>query len=120
MIKDPNYFKALLEAEKIKLTGELESIAELNTETDGWNTRQTMHDESTNADPNEVADKLEEFETNESIKDKLAKQLAEVDNALSKFEKGTYGICEISGHEIEEDRLGALPSARTCKEHMND
>ena len=41
-----------------------------------------------------------------------------VDEALEKIEKGTYGICETGGEKIEEDRLEANPSARTCKAHM--
>ena len=32
---------------------------------------------------------------------------------------GTYGTCEVSGEQIEEDRLEADPAARTCKAHMN-
>jgi len=36
---------------------------------------------------------------------------------LKKIEDGTYGICEVGGEEIPEDRLDANPSARTCIEH---
>ncbi len=44
----------------------------------------------------------------------------EVRAALKKIEAGTYGICEISGEPIEEDRLEVNPAARTCKEHMDE
>ena len=37
-----------------------------------------------------------------------------------KMEKETFGICEVCGKEIEEDRLLANPSARTCKKHLNE
>ena len=40
--------------------------------------------------------------------------------ALSKIEKGTYGVCEISGEPIEEERLNADPGARTCMEHLGE
>ena len=43
----------------------------------------------------------------------------EIDAALEKMEKGTYGICEVCNKPIEEDRLEANPAAKTCKEHMN-
>jgi Tfp pilus assembly PilM family ATPase len=45
--------------------------------------------------------------------------LQEVMTALTKIEEGTYGTCEVSGDEIETDRLEANPAARTCKAHMN-
>lgn len=41
----------------------------------------------------------------------------EIDHALSKFELGTYGICEVSGDSIPEERLDAIPWARQRVEH---
>jgi RNA polymerase-binding transcription factor DksA len=55
----------------------------------------------------------------EAISRQLEVQLVEVEAALERIEKGTYGICEISGTQIEEDRLDANPAARTCKAHIN-
>jgi RNA polymerase-binding transcription factor DksA len=70
------------------------------------------------ADENEVADKMGELEDNTSIMNQLDKQLNEVNAALEKIDKGTYGICEISGEPIERERLEANPSARTSLKHM--
>jgi RNA polymerase-binding transcription factor DksA len=42
----------------------------------------------------------------------------DVKEALDKIEEGRFGICEECGEKIEEDRLEANPSARTCKAHM--
>jgi RNA polymerase-binding transcription factor DksA len=39
---------------------------------------------------------------------------------LKKMEQNTFGTCEICGNEIEEDRLEAMPSARTCKAHLEN
>jgi len=55
----------------------------------------------------------------ESIHDNtlLAQQqheLSEVIHALSKIDKGTYGICEESGDVISLERLRAMPHARYC------
>ena len=36
----------------------------------------------------------------------------EIDHALTKFDEGTYGICEASGEPIPEERLEAIPWAR--------
>ncbi len=41
----------------------------------------------------------------------------EIDHALAKFDLGTYGICEISGEPIPEERLEAIPWARERVEH---
>lgn len=38
--------------------------------------------------------------------------IEEIDHAAAKLELGTYGICEVSGEPIPEERLEALPWAR--------
>ncbi|MHB1781337.1 MAG: TraR/DksA family transcriptional regulator [Acidimicrobiales bacterium] len=38
----------------------------------------------------------------------------EIDDALRKIERGTYGICESCGEAIPSARLEALPYARLC------
>jgi len=38
--------------------------------------------------------------------------IEEIDHALSKFDEGTYGICEVSGEPIPQERLEAIPWAR--------
>lgn len=117
---DTNHFKQKLQKEKATLEEELSTIGVRDKRSEEvWETKQTIKDQSINADPNEVADKIEEYETNDSIKAKLEAQLIDVVDALEKIEKGTYGICEVSNHQIELDRLEANPAARTCKRHMN-
>jgi DnaK suppressor protein len=71
------------------------------------------------ADPNESADKMEEYASNRAINDTLEIRYNNIRRALSKIEEGTYGICEISSEEIEQERLEANPAARTCKVHIN-
>src|SRR5215510_3948802 len=44
----------------------------------------------------------------------LLEGLREVDDALAKFDAGTYGTCENCGQEIGDARLEAMPSARFC------
>jgi DnaK suppressor protein len=38
----------------------------------------------------------------------------EIDDALRKLERGTYGACETCGQHIIKARLEALPYARQC------
>jgi len=42
--------------------------------------------------------------------------LREIDNALSKFEEGSFGICEDTEEPIDEGRLDAQPWTRYCVE----
>lgn len=44
--------------------------------------------------------------------------LAEVENALAKFDQGTYGLCEVCGRPIPLARLRVLPEARYDVEHQ--
>ena len=65
-----------------------------------------------------LADKLGELGDNKGILDSLEKQLMDINSALEKIRKGTYGICEVSGEPIERERLEANPAARTSIKHM--
>jgi RNA polymerase-binding transcription factor DksA len=50
----------------------------------------------------------------------LRAQLNEVEHALSKFENGTYGICERCGRPIPLARLRILPETRYDVEYEED
>ncbi len=116
--KDTQYFKGKLEKERELLTAEIATVGGGNPNNPaGWEANSGKMEVDT-ADENEVADKMEELEENELILGQLEKQLVEVNTALEKIATGKYGICEISGEQIEPERLEASPSARTCKKHM--
>jgi len=42
--------------------------------------------------------------------------LRKIEEALRKLEEGTYGICEMCGDEISEQRLQILPFAIYCRD----
>jgi DnaK suppressor protein len=44
----------------------------------------------------------------------LLETLADVEDALVKFDAGTFGQCESCGQAIPEARLEAMPAARLC------
>lgn len=46
--------------------------------------------------------------------------LFEIDEALKRIAKGTYGVCEMSGKQIPKARLEARPFARFTVECQND
>ena len=49
-----------------------------------------------------------------SVRTRLEDTLHEVEDALKKFEQGTYGVCESCGLKIDWARLEAKPEARLC------
>jgi RNA polymerase-binding transcription factor DksA len=54
---------------------------------------------------------------NRSLAASLRDQLQEVEHALEKFDKGSYGLCEVSGEPIPEARLEAMPATRVRVEY---
>ena len=48
----------------------------------------------------------------------LEGRLMDIVSALQKIDNGNFGICEECSQEIEEDRLEANPSSKTCQAHM--
>jgi RNA polymerase-binding protein DksA len=44
----------------------------------------------------------------------LSKELKNIETALEKIQKGTYGICDNCGNKIAKERLMALPSTNLC------
>jgi DnaK suppressor protein len=118
MTPNTQHFKDLLLKEAKILEEELASIGRKNPDQKGdWEAVGTDLDED-NADEFDVADDLEQFENNKAELDQLEIQSNNVKAALQKIEDGKYGICEVGGEKIEEDRLEANPSAKTCKAHM--
>ncbi len=47
----------------------------------------------------------------------LTRKLEDIDAALNRIEKGTYGYCLICGQLIDTDRLAAMPTATHCMQH---
>lgn len=98
---------------------ELSEIAVKNPANPGdWVATAGNVDDISNADPNTTADQFEELENNAAVLARLENRFNDVKDALAKIESGQYGKCEVSGEDIETDRLEANPAARTCREHM--
>jgi len=75
--------------------------------------QETVRDESGVGDVEDEARLLydREAEIDENARDR--KELAQVNRALERIEKGTYGLSEVSGKPIPIERLEALPYAIT-------
>ena len=60
-------------------------------------------------DEGDLASTFESQHTAIAQREKLLMELREMDNALSRIESGSYGVCEETGEDIESDRLLAIP-----------
>lgn len=114
-----NDFKNKLEDRLTTVTAELKTLGELNEATGDW-IETKSEDISSEADLNSEADTNEEMEERKATLSVLETEYNDIKRALHKIEAETFGICEISGEAIEEDRLQFKPTARTCKTHMNE
>lgn len=105
-------FKQQLETELVQVTSELERIAVQHPDTKDWVAKPEANTIG-NADENVAADVTEEWENRRALLASLETRYRNLTRALEKFAAGTYGVCEISGEPIEQERLEANPAART-------
>lgn len=117
---DTQLYKTLLETERDELVSELGDISRKDEVTGIYTADVDKEDAIPEADESDLGDRNEEYEGNSALTDTFSARLKDVEDALKKIEEGKYGICEVSGDPIEEDRLMANPAARTNKAHMND
>ncbi|MGQ0617796.1 MAG: TraR/DksA family transcriptional regulator [Acidimicrobiia bacterium] len=55
-----------------------------------------------------------------SILEQIEAEFADIDRALERLDRGTYGRCEACHEPIGDERLEALPAARFCLRHQAD
>lgn len=110
---DTDSIRSRLEAARQRLTKRLEG-AETSADI-----RRAMPDESSELamydnHPADVASELalRNQAVGERLRDERA--LKDVEDALDRLHRGTYGICEGCGQPIPADRLEAVPTARRC------
>jgi len=70
------------------------------------------HTEEVASDPMEVAERATEEDELIGLASQEGAQLSEINHALAKIDKGTYGVSELSGSPIPLERLRAVPWAR--------
>jgi len=62
----------------------------------------------------EEAAETADIENRLAMEKRLIEQIMDVENALKKFDSGTYGVCEKCGQTIAYERLEFIPQARLC------
>ncbi len=103
-----NLLRSRLESERKRLTEELEQLKSSVRPAD------ERREGSPFGKREEEATESFELERRLALEKRIRDQLAEVEHALQKFEKGTYGLCDSCGQPIDLARLEALPQASLC------
>lgn len=62
----------------------------------------------------EEATETADLENRLAFEKRILDQIAEIDDALVKLEKGTFGQCEMCGQTLDPARLAILPYAKLC------
>lgn len=101
-------FRPRLESERKRLLGEL-ALSEANV-----HPPEVRREGSPFGKREEEATESFELEKRLALKRQILEHLAEIEHALGKFDKGTYGFCDNCGQPIAPDRLEALPQASLC------
>ncbi|WP_053218802.1 TraR/DksA C4-type zinc finger protein [Virgibacillus senegalensis] len=120
-----------MEQEKLKHFKQLllkmkeEAQEELGINTDSYNLDKEYPDDSigefTNYDnhPADLGTEMFEREKAATLNAQTRERLSEVEHALDKIDKGTYGYSESSGKPIPEERLEVEPTARYLVEEVD-
>jgi len=106
--------KKKLEAEKKRLTKDLEFFAKKNPKVK-WDWRTIFPFFSGRAsDRDESAEEIETYGNLLPVEHTVELRLKDVERALRKLKNGKYGKCEKCKKDIETKRLKAIPEARLC------
>jgi len=101
-----------LQEKKSRLEAQLSSFATKDPNLkDDWDTK---YPRVPGSNLEEAADEVEEYSTKLHLEFNLETQLKDVNAALEKIAKDTYGLCEQCGNPIAPERLQASPEARLC------
>ena len=109
--KNLEEIKASLLAQKKEVLGELGRISKKDShEADNRGAQFPEYGDK----PDENAQEISDFSTTIVTQKVLEKSLEDIEKALNRIEKGTYGICKYCGNPINEKRLIARPRAGAC------
>ncbi len=100
--------RALLESERKRYAEELG-----NLQTNA-STSEERREGSPFGKREEEATETLELEKRLALENRVRTEMADIEHALEKFEKGTYGLCENCGQPIDPERLEVLPQAAYC------
>lgn len=102
---------------KNNLLEELKDLKEgLETHDDIDRTELSNYDNHPGDNASDLTSQLTEY----AMDDFKQESIEKIEAALNAMEYGTYGKCEVCQKEIPFERLEAVPTTLTCKEHSHE
>ncbi|MEK7566683.1 MAG: hypothetical protein AAB527_00920 [Patescibacteria group bacterium] len=117
MALDLNHFRKKLEEERLRVEGELQTIAKISPDNPKDWQPVPLDLNTQTSEASEMADMFEEMGNRAARQAELESRLNEINKAIDNIEKGTYGFCAVDQAPIPEARLEANPAADVCVEH---
>jgi RNA polymerase-binding protein DksA len=108
MTANTKKLRELLESEQKRLNAELDQF-----QSDASGSMEEREGSPFGKREEEATETLE-LEKRLAMENRIRQELAGIEHALEKFEKGTYGLCDSCGNPIAPERLEALPQASLC------
>jgi DnaK suppressor protein len=102
------HLRAQLESERTRYG---EELSQLQTNA---STSEERREGSPFGKREEEATETLELEKRLALENRVRQEMSDIERALEKFEKGTYGLCENCGQPIALERLEVLPQAAYC------
>ena len=113
--KDLEKFKKRLEKTKEELEKSLSGFATKDPNLKGdWDSKFPKFSKDLNVDLEEAADEVEEYIARLPVEHSYELRIRDINGALERIKKGTYGICENCKKKIPRKRLEAYPEAKFC------
>lgn len=107
---DLEYFRRLLENEQSRLTRMERELAESSRQEN-----ESLESFSESDDvPADIAALASEREKDQILSQSVQAILVQIEQALEYLDDGTYGVCEVCGTEIPQNRLERIPYVSTC------
>ena len=103
-----------VDAARRQLTAERDRLVDLHASVDGTVAEDLGELSSADQHPADTGSETFERSKQASIRAQLEAELADLDRAIDRVERGRYGACEACGGSIGAERLAARPTARFC------
>ncbi len=103
--------RILLEAEKVRLEGELSKFA---TKVPGTTANYEADFPEFGDEEDDNVHEMEKYVVDKSLEETLESSLRDVIKSLKRLDEGAYGICKYCDQPIDEKRLLARPTSSSC------
>ncbi|MDL4839324.1 TraR/DksA C4-type zinc finger protein [Aquibacillus rhizosphaerae] len=109
--------KVINEAKQILIQQNQNMLEHLKVNHDESNKEATGDLSNYDNHPGDQGTELYDQEKDIALNEHAKQKMKETNQALHAIENNTYGICEVCGKEIQEERLLAVPTTFRCQQH---